>query len=70
MVTADFAKGAAVTALALAGLLVGFKVQDDMRQRTEVSARTRRRTLARRVENDGALSFSTPRSHACAPPLR
>lgn len=66
MVTADFAKGAAVTALALAGLLVGFKVQDDMRQRTEVSARTRRRTLSLQC----APSFSTPRVHACAPPLR
>jgi hypothetical protein len=41
LVTADFAKGAAVTALALAGLLVGFKVQDDMRQRTEVRATVR-----------------------------
>lgn len=39
MVTADFAKGAAVTLLAIGGMLVGFKVQDVMRVQREVGPR-------------------------------
>lgn len=36
MVTVDFVKGAAVTFLAIGGMLVGFRVQDAMRRRLEV----------------------------------
>ena len=38
MVTVDFVKGAAVTFLAIGGMLVGFRVQDAMRRRLEVRA--------------------------------
>lgn len=50
MVTVDFAKGAAVTAMAIGGALIGFKIQDEMRRRYEVSG----------TRSDGGMLIAAP----------
>lgn len=75
MVTADFAKGAAVTILAGVGLLIGFRIQDTLKRQNEEELEQRvereyQRRLAERAAKTASSSAAsagasgTPPAHA------
>lgn len=68
MVTVDFAKGTAVTVLAIGGLLLGFKVQDDMRRRAERDLDERvEREYQRRIAERAAKAAAAAQQHPQQP---